>query len=77
MMHRFRQWLAALIAGSEPTHQGYTLHEVMERAMEDGTLEAWEWLQTWWSSIEDNSEEAHYFTLWMAGSRNDDIQLDR
>lgn len=62
--------------GEEETHLGFTTDQVVERAVEDGSLEAWEWLQAWWNaSIE--GDEAHDFYAWMqSGERQYETARD-
>lgn len=38
-------------------YKGYTMYDAVQKAMDIGTLGAWEWLQAWWKAeLEDDSE---------------------
>lgn len=38
-------------------YKGYTMYDAVQKAVDIGTLGAWEWLQAWWKAdLEDDSE---------------------
>lgn len=40
----------------EETFRGYTLYDAVERAVECGSIGAWEWLQAWWNADLDKDD---------------------
>lgn len=52
----------------EETHCGYTVHQVVERAMgTDDTFDGMEMLRMWWNSIQPGSDNDKQFQEWMRG----------